>query len=75
MYRILGKNCNKIESFSGELPSIVRKLTATFENQAILVNHWDSNESTVVILTLSDSNGIPSYVLALGAGNFGIGEV
>ena len=69
------KNCNKIESFSGELPSIIRKLASTFEDQAILVNHWDSNESTAVIVTLTGHNRNPSYSLALSNGNFGFGKV
>ncbi len=69
------KNCNKIESFSGELPSITEKLLSTFEDQAILVNHWDSGESSVVIVTLTGANSSPSYHLALGNGNFGFGSV
>lgn len=69
------KHCNKIESFSGELPSITQKLLSTFEDQTIMVNHWDSGESTVVIVTLTGVNSSPSYHLALGAGNFGFGTV
>jgi len=69
------KNCNKVESFSGELPSITKKLLSTFEDQSILVNHWDSGESTVVIVTLTGVNSNPSCHLALGNGNFGFGTV
>ena len=69
------KDCNKVESFGGELPSITKKLLSTFEDQTILVNHWDSVESTVVIVTLTGANGSPAYHLALGNGNFCFGKV
>ncbi|PVZ72288.1 hypothetical protein [Pelagibaculum spongiae] len=64
------KSCNKTESFHGELPSIIRKLVATFENQSILVNHWQSQDSTVVLVHLAGEAGKPSYSLAEGGGNF-----
>ena len=43
------KNCNKVESFHGELKSIIKKLNATFEDHVILINHWSQNQSTAVI--------------------------
>jgi hypothetical protein len=64
------KNCNKIESFHGELPSIIKKLSATFENHVILINHWKEQQSTAIIVSLSGEGGVPHCYLAESSGNF-----
>lgn len=66
------KNCKKIESFGGELPRIIERLSLTFEDQSILVNHWKSNISTAVIVTLTGQGGNPSIYLAVSDGNFAL---
>ncbi|RYY01350.1 MAG: hypothetical protein EOO53_18935 [Gammaproteobacteria bacterium] len=62
-------NSNKINSFHYELPSIVKKLQVTFLDHAILFNHWQDKQSTVLIFSLSDSED-PSCAIAQSNGNF-----
>jgi hypothetical protein len=64
------KNSNKIELFHNELPSIIKKLEFTLSDHVVLVNHWQSEESTVVVFTLSGPDGKPTYALAHAPGNF-----
>jgi hypothetical protein len=68
-------NSNKIESFHNELPSIIKKLESTLSDHVVLVNHWKCGESTVVVFTLSGTDGKPSYSLAAAPGNFTFGNI
>ncbi|QIR07676.1 hypothetical protein [Salinivibrio costicola] len=64
------KKSSKVEQFHNELPSIIRKLSNTLQDHVILVNHWDSNESTVLLFTLGSRGEKPTYALAQAPGNF-----
>ncbi|WP_133408053.1 hypothetical protein [Parashewanella tropica] len=64
------KKSTKIEQFHAELPSIIVKLNNTLQDHVILVNHWDQNQSTVIVFTLNEQNISPTYALAEASGNF-----
>ncbi len=64
------KSSSKIEQFHNELPSIIKKLTNTLQDHIVLVNHWDQEESTALLFTLSGQDEKPTYALAQASGNF-----
>lgn len=64
------KQSTKVDQFHNELPSIIRKLSNTIQDHVVLVNHWDHEESTVLLFTLSGKDEIPTYALAQAPGNF-----
>ena len=64
------KKSSKVEQFHNELPSIIQKLTNTFQDHVVLVNHWSQEESTVLLFTLSGKGEKPTYAVAQAPGNF-----
>ncbi len=64
------KQSSKVEQFHYELPSIIRKLSNTFQDHVVLVNHWDNNESTALLFTLGSKDETPIYALSQAPGNF-----
>lgn len=64
------KQSTKVDQFHKELPSIIRRLSSTLQDHVVLVNHWNSNESTAVIFTLGGKDEKPTYALAQAPGNF-----
>jgi len=64
------KQSSKVEQFHNELPSIIRKLSNTLQDHVVLVNHWNNDESTALLFTLSGKGELPTYALAQAPGNF-----
>jgi len=69
------KASTKVNQFHSELPSIIKKLTNTFQDHAVLVNHWDQKESTALLFSLSGHGEKPTYALAQAPGNFSFANV